>query len=99
MSTLGAVCFDGTGGGSAVPQALLSFAGDQGSNMAELFCETRGGALDAIGGLEGAAGGAERLNAELKFDDGEGDETLVDGGAGGGAGDVKPEYSSSANGF
>jgi hypothetical protein len=71
-------------------------AEDQGSNTAALFCETRGG-LEAAVGLDGAVDGADRLKAELRLDDGTGEETLVGGGTGGGAGDANPAKSSSAN--
>jgi hypothetical protein len=96
MSTVGAFCLDGAGAGSGVPQALLSVAEDQGSNIAALFCETRGGGLGRAVDLDGATAGAERLNAELKFDDGDGVGTLVGGGTGG-AGDANPAKSSPPN--
>jgi hypothetical protein len=95
ISTLGAFGLAGAGAGSGVLQALLSLAEDQGSNIAALLWETRGG-LGAAIGFCGAAGGAERLNAELRLDDWGGDESFVGGGAGG-AGDVNPAKSSSAN--
>jgi hypothetical protein len=94
MSTVGAFCLDGAGAGSGVPQALLSVAEDQGSNIAALFCETKGGGLGRAVDLDGATTGAERWNAELKFDDGDGVGTLVGGGTGGGAEDANPAKSS-----
>lgn len=51
-----------------------------GSNIAELFCATRGG-FEAAGFALGADG-ADRLNAELMLSIG-GDETLLGGGAAG----------------
>lgn len=97
ISTVGVFGFESAGAASGVPQALLSLAEDHGSNMAALFCETRGGGLGTAVVLDGMAEGAERLNAELKFDEGEVVGVLVGGGAGG-AGDANPAKSSSASG-
>ena len=52
--------------------------------------------MDAAAGFEDVVDGAERLKADLKLEDGDGEETLVVGCTGGGAGDAKPAKSSSA---
>lgn len=86
MSTLGTFGFEGAGVVSGVLQELLSLAEDQGSNMAALLCETGGGLMGAVE-FDGAADRAERLKAEFKFDARDGDDTIVGGSTGGGAGD------------
>ena len=67
--------------------------------MAELFWVTIGGGRGGAAGFVGtAAAGAERLNAEFRFDEAVGEDTLVGGGTGvGGTGDANPSKSSSAN--
>ena len=52
--------------------------------------------MGAALGLGGRAGGAERLNAELKFDEGDDGEFLLGGNTGGGAVEVNPAKSFSA---
>lgn len=89
--------------GSGAPQPPLSPPVDHGSNSAE-FVEVTAAGLDP-GAATGFTTGADRLNTELilalgaGFEDITGDETLVGGGTGGGAGDgaAKPENSSLAN--
>jgi hypothetical protein len=95
MSTVEGFDFETTGAASGLPQALLSLAEDHGSNKVALFCET-GRALGMLVVLEGMDGGAERLKAELRLDEGDPVGILVGGGTGG-AGDENPAKPSSAN--
>jgi hypothetical protein len=89
--------------GSGAPHPPLSPPVDHGSNSAE-FVDAATAGLEA-GAATGFTTGADRLNAELilalgaGLEDITGDETLVGGGTGGGAGDgaAKPENSSLAN--
>jgi hypothetical protein len=95
MSTVEGFGFEGTGAASGLPQALLSLADDHGSNKVALFCVT-GRALGTLVVLEDMVGGAERLKAELRFDEGGGVDLLVGGGTGE-AVDENPAKQSSAN--
>lgn len=93
----------GAAAASGAPQPPLSPPEDQGSNSAELVDVTAAGL--GTGAAAAFADGAERLKAELVLlvvaglEVKTGDETLVGGGTGGGAGDgaAKPENSSLAN--
>lgn len=89
-----------TGTDSDAPQPLLSGAEAHGSNIDVLLGEATGDRITGAAGFDMFVIGDERLNADEKFVllVIAGDETDVDGGAGGGAGDadVKPEKSSAA---
>ncbi len=52
--------------------------------------------MGAALGFGGRAGGAERLKAELKFDEGDDGAIFLGGSTGGGAVEVNPAKSSSA---
>jgi hypothetical protein len=95
MSTVGIFGFEGADTTSGLPQALLSLADDHGSNIVALFCLTGGGFAKLVF-LDAVAEGAERLKAELRFDEGDWVGTLVGGGTGG-AGDENPARPSSTN--
>ena len=98
MSTFGGFGVEGAGAASGVPHPMLSLAEDHGSNMVALLSEVRRGDLGAVVTLDDLVDGAERLNAELRFDDSDagGEGTLVGAGAGG-AGVASPAIPSPAN--